>query len=76
MGPRKGRIMSKIEVPTDTATEFELGDTAADIQRKRGEIEQRDKGGRRHRNNCRVDREREEARTFNRGGSGRKESKN
>ena len=31
MGPKKGRRVRKIDVPTDTPTEFELGDTA-DIQ--------------------------------------------
>ena len=31
------RNVRKIEVPTDTPTEFELGDTAADIQRRREE---------------------------------------
>ena len=31
----------KIEVPTDTPTEFKLGDAAADIQRRREEREQR-----------------------------------
>ena len=35
--------MRNIEVPTDTATKFELGDTAADIQRKRGGREQRER---------------------------------
>ena len=30
----------KTEVPTDTPTEFELGDTAAHVQRIRGEGEQ------------------------------------
>ena len=35
--------MRNIEVPTDTHTEFELGDTAADIQSRREEREQREK---------------------------------
>ena len=40
--------MLKIEIPTDTPTEFELGDTAADIQkggeeRERGEKEEAEK---------------------------------
>ena len=39
MGPKKSRIVRKIEVPTDTPTEFELGDTVADIQRRREEEE-------------------------------------
>ena len=37
--------MRKIEIPTDTPTEFEFGDTAADIH-MRDEGEQREKGGR------------------------------
>ena len=32
----------KIEVPTDTQPQFELGDTAADIERRRREREKRD----------------------------------
>ena len=35
--------MKKTEVPTDTPAEFELGDTAADIQRRSVEREQREK---------------------------------
>ena len=31
MGPKKGRRVRKIEVPTDSVPEFELGDTVADI---------------------------------------------
>ena len=31
----------EVEVPTDTSTEFELGDTAAYIQKSREEREQR-----------------------------------
>ena len=34
MGSKKGRRVRKIEVPTDTPTEFELRDTAANIQRR------------------------------------------
>ena len=46
MGPIKGRRnVRKIEVLTDTLTEFELGDTASDIGRR----ENRERG--RHRNN-------------------------
>ena len=33
----------KIDIPTDTHTEFVLGDTAADIQRRREEREQRER---------------------------------
>ena len=36
--------MRRIEVPTNTPTDFELGDTAADIQR-RGRRENREGGG-------------------------------
>ena len=37
--------MRKIEVHTDTPTEFELGETAADMQRRREEREQREREG-------------------------------
>ena len=47
MGPKKGRRVRKINVPTDTPTEFELGDTAADIQMTEERQEERRK---RHRN--------------------------
>ena len=36
MGSKKTKNVRKIEVPTDTHTEFELGDTAADIQGRGG----------------------------------------
>ena len=32
----------KIEIPTDTQPQFELGDTAEDIERRRREREERD----------------------------------
>ena len=32
MYPKKGTRVRKIEVPTDRVPEFELGDTAADVQ--------------------------------------------
>ena len=38
--PRGSR--RKTEVPTDTQRQFELGDTAADIERRRREREERD----------------------------------
>ena len=38
--PRSRR--RKIEVPTDTQPQFELGDTAEDIERRRREREERD----------------------------------
>ena len=41
MGFKKGRRVRKIEVPSDSVNEFELGDTVADIQRKRQEREAR-----------------------------------
>ena len=44
MEPKKARrAVVKIEIPTDTPTDFELGDTAADLQREREEIEQRER---------------------------------
>ena len=40
MGPEKARKnVRKIDVPTDTPTGFELGDTAADYQRRRKQTE-------------------------------------
>ena len=39
MGPKKGRRVRKIRVPTETRTEFEFRDAAADIQRRREENE-------------------------------------
>ena len=43
LDPKKGRIVRKIEVPTDTPTEVELEDTAADIQWRREERDAREK---------------------------------
>ena len=58
----------KIEVPTDTQPQFELGDTAEDIERRRREREERaGRGGQRE------DGEREEGREP---GKGREESAN
>ena len=59
----KGR-RRKIEVPTDTQPQFELGDTAEDIERKRGEREERGERERREqeeRDRERMEREREES---------------
>ena len=42
-GPKKGRNVRKIEVPTDTPTGFGLGDTASDLQERREEREQSDR---------------------------------
>ena len=39
----------KIEVPTDTQPQFELGDTAEDIERRRRVREERDERGNRTR---------------------------
>ena len=47
----------KIEVPTDTQPQFELGDTAEDIERRRREREERDERERREQEE--RDRERE-----------------
>ena len=43
MGPKNGRRVRKIEIQTDSPPEFELGDTAADIQRRREERETRER---------------------------------
>ena len=43
MGHKKGRRLRKIEVPTDSVPEFELEDTAADIQWGREERETRER---------------------------------
>ena len=43
MGPKKGGRVRKIGVPTDSFPEFELGDTAADIQQRREEREARER---------------------------------
>ena len=43
MGPKKCKIVRKIEVSTDTPTNFKFRDTAADIQRRREERQQRDR---------------------------------
>ena len=45
---QKGR-WRKIEVPTDTQTRFDLGDTAEDIEIRRRERENRDERGERTR---------------------------
>ena len=50
MKPKKGRRVRKIEVPTDSVLEFELGDKVADILQMRKEREWRQERGRkRHR---------------------------
>ena len=43
MGPKKGRRVRKKEIPTDSVPEFELRDTAADIQQRREEREARER---------------------------------
>ena len=50
MGPKKGRRVRKIEVPTDSVPEFELGDTEADIKRRREEREAREREEHNNRN--------------------------
>ena len=57
----------KIEVPTDTQPQFELGDTAEDIEKRRREREERDEREREERTRGegqREDTEREEGREF------------
>ena len=43
MGPKKGRRLREIEVPTESVPEFELGDTATYIQQRREEREARER---------------------------------
>ena len=43
MGPKKGRRVRKIEVPTGSVPEFELGDTETDIQLRREERKARER---------------------------------
>ena len=43
MGPKKGRRVRKIKVPTDSVPEFELGDTVVDIQQRSEEREARER---------------------------------
>ena len=70
---RKGR-RRKIEVTTDTQPQFELGDTAEDIERRSREREERDdRGESRKRGTERGWREKEEGREP---GKGREESAN
>ena len=40
MGPKKGRRVRKIEVPTDNVPEIELWDTAANTQQRTDEREE------------------------------------
>ena len=64
----------KVEVPTDTQPQFELGDTAEDIDKRRREREERDgREERTGREGQREDGEREEGREP---GKGREESMN
>ena len=42
MGHKNGRRVRKIEVPTDSVHEFDLEETAADIQQRREEREARE----------------------------------
>ena len=59
---RRGR-RRKIEVPTDTQPQFELGDTAEDIERRRREREREEREERREqeeRDRERMERERRE----------------
>ena len=48
MGPKKGRRVRKIEVPSDSVPQFELGDTVAYIQE--GGVGGKKNGRKRHRN--------------------------
>ena len=62
MVPKKRRRVTKIEVPTDSIPEFELGDTAADIQQRREEREARDREEARQQQQREEKARREEAR--------------
>ena len=64
----------KIEVPTDTQPQFELGETAEDIERRRSKREERDERERREQEE--RDRERIEREEGREPGKGRKESAN
>ena len=68
--------MRKIDVPTGKPTEFELGDTAADIQRRREE--RGGEGGGRERTERGEGGSQEGVKSTvkHRGGSGRKQTKN
>ena len=55
MGSKKGRRIRKINVPTDTPTEFELGDTTADIQRRREEARERKEEAQKQRKEARKE---------------------
>ena len=74
MGPKKGRRMRKKKVPTDIPAEFELEQTAADIQRRKRKRKER------HRNNRGGEGEGVSQEggnyTLIRGGSGQKAPKN
>ena len=65
----------KIEVPTDTQPQFELGDTAEDIERRRErkERDERERVEKEERDRERMEREREEGREPEKG---REESAN
>ena len=67
MGPKKGRRVRKIEVPTDSVHKYKLGDTAADIQWRREERETREREGEAQKQG--------EEKPLARGGSGRKACK-
>ena len=56
------RDRRKIEVPTDSQQQFELGDTAEDIERRRREREERERGEREVRAGEGEDGKREEGR--------------
>ena len=58
-GPKR-----KIEVPTDTQPQFELGDTAGDIERRRREREEREQEARERQ---RIERERRDSETVRKG---------
>ena len=64
MGLKKGRSMKQI-APTDSVPEFELGNTATDIQWRREERQARERGRHRNSGRRRQGGMRQELRKFN-----------
>ena len=80
MQPTNGRRnVRKIEVPIGTPTEFQLGDTIVDIQKRGEKREQREGGGRETTEGGEGrggSQENRNSTVTHRGGSGRKKNKN
>ena len=65
MGPKKGRRVRKIEVPTDSVPEFEKGVTVAGIQWRRQKREAREREEAQQQSQRKEEARREEARRSN-----------